>query len=105
MQPNTENAIRSIVSMDETVSKDMLEKAMGILKGIPEEDEEDPQVIRFSTVMKYLGIKRRTLSYYLQQGYLTRVYGGGRRALGISRDSYLRFTRKRMQEHRRAEKI
>lgn len=32
-------------------------------------------------VMKLLGVHRRTLDYYLDKGYLDRVYGGGKRAI------------------------
>ena len=40
-------------------------------------------------------IHRRTLDYYIQRGYLKRVYGGGERAIGVSRDSYLKFIARR----------
>ena len=30
-----------------------------------------------------------------QRGYLKRVYGGGERAIGVSRDSYLKFIARR----------
>ena len=45
--------------------------------------------------MELLKIHRRTLDYYIQRGYLKRVYGGGERAIGVSRDSYLKFIARR----------
>ena len=47
-----------------------------------------PHVIRYKDVLKWLKIHRRTLDYYIQRGYLKRVYGGGECAIGVSRDSY-----------------
>ena len=38
----------------------------------------------------------RTLIYYLDNGYLDRVYGCGQRALGVSRESLLRFMTRRV---------
>ena len=54
-----------------------------------------PHVIRYKDVLKWLKIHRRTLDYYIQRGYLKRVYGGGERAIGVSRDSYLKFIARR----------
>ena len=49
--------------------------------------------------MKHLHIHRRTLDHYLKMGYLKRVYGGGRKkALGVSRESFLVFQRLRVAE-------
>ena len=53
-------------------------------------DEDLTHVIRYKDVLKWLKIHRRTLDYYIQRGYLKRVYGGGERAIGVSRDSYRR---------------
>ena len=54
-----------------------------------------PHVIRYKDVLKWLKIHRRTLDYYIQRGYLKRVYGGGERAIGVSRDSSLKFIARR----------
>ena len=54
-----------------------------------------PHVIRYKDVLKWLKIHRRTLDYYIQRGYLKRVYGGGERAIGVSRYSYLTFIARR----------
>ena len=54
-----------------------------------------PHVIRYKDVLKWLKIHSRTLDYYIQRGYLKRVYGGGERAIGVSRDSYLKFIARR----------
>ena len=58
-------------------------------------DEDLTHVIRYKDVLKWLKIHRRTLDYYIQRGYLKRVYGGGERAIGVSRDSYLKFIARR----------
>ena len=96
MKPETETAIRSIVSMDAEVTKEMLERAVDILRGKADSDEELVRVLRYKEVIDLLHIHRRTLDYYIEKGYLDRVYGRKQRALGISRDSFLRFTSRRV---------
>ena len=78
--------------MDAEVVKADMDRAINILNGRHEEDDDLVHVIRRKDVMKWLGVHRRTLDYYLKMGYLDRVYGGGQRAIGISRESYIRFT-------------
>ena len=95
MKIETENAIRSILSLDPEVSQENLEKAVHILWGRVESEDDLVHVLRFKEVMNLLHVHRRTLEYYIDKGYLDRVYGRGERALGISRDSYIRFTTER----------
>ena len=95
MKVETENAIRSILSLDPEVSQKNLEKAIHILWGRVESEDDLVHVLRFKEVMNLLHVHRRTLEYYIDKGYLDRVYGRGERALGISRDSYIRFTTER----------
>ena len=92
MKVQTEIAIRGILQMDAEVVKADMDRAINILNGRHDEDDDLVHVIRRKDAMKWLGVHRRTLDYYLKMGYLDRVYGGGKRALGISRESYIRFT-------------
>ena len=96
MKLETEAAIRSILSLDEQVDKEALERAIYILHGRVKSDQDLVHVLRFKEVRKLLNVHRRTLEYYINQGYLDRVYGRGQRAIGITRDSYLRFTTQRV---------
>ena len=41
-------------------------------------------------------ITRRTLDNYLERGLLDRVYAGGKKAIGVSRESFIRFTTRRV---------
>ena len=102
MKIETENAIRSIISMDDTVDKSVIERAIHLLRGCP--DEEDMMhIVRRKDAIKILNVHRRTLDYYISCGYLQRVYGGGRsRALGISRESLMAFMRKGLEAPREA---
>ena len=95
MKPTTEMAIRSIAQADEEIKSEHLEQAIDIMKGRKTADDELEHVLRRKEVMKLLHIHRRTLDYYLDKGYLTRVCGAGQRALGVSRSSYLRFIKRR----------
>ena len=95
MKIETENAVRSILSLDPEVSQENLEKAIHILWGRVESEDDLVHVLRYKEVMNLLHVHRRTLEYYIDKGYLDRVYGRGERALGISRDSFIRFTTER----------
>ena len=93
----TEAAIRCIVASDEDLKPESIEFAISCLKGETNLNE----VFSRHEVMALLNIHRRTLDYYLDRGYLERVYGGGQRAIGISRSSYIQFIEKRI--HRNGE--
>ena len=95
MKIETENAVRSILSLDPEVSQENLEKAIHILGGRVESEDDLVHVLRYKEAMDLLHVHRRTLEYYIDRGYLDRVYGRGERALGISRDSFIRFTTQR----------
>lgn len=95
MKIETENAVRSILSLDPEVSQENLEKAIHILWGRVDTEDDLVHVLRYKEVTALLHIHRRTLEYYIEKGYLDRVYGLGERALGISRDSFIRFTTQR----------
>ena len=97
MKIETENAVRGIASTDPEVTKEMLEHAIDILRGNVRSEDDLVHVVKRKDVMKILSISRRTLDYYLKRGYLDRVYGGGRvNAMGVSRESLLRFQRLRV---------
>ena len=104
MKQQTELTVRMLLKSDTSVSEEDIEKAVDILKGKEGGDatEELQHVIRRKDVLKLLGVHRRTLDYYVEQGYLKRVYGIGKRALGISRESFLKFTAQRASGTQRA---
>ena len=99
MKPQTEVAIRSIAGTDAEIHPKMIEQALDVLRGNPLENNADLiHVLRYKEVIRLLHIHPRTLDYYLKMGYLDRVYGGGRRAIGISRASFNRFVQRHLAE-------
>ena len=100
MKQETENAIRSIASLDPEVTTAMVDRAIDIMRGRSEECEALIHNVKFKDAQELLKVSRRTLSYYLDHGYLDRVYGCGHRALGISRESLLRFMNRRVVRRR-----
>ena len=92
MKVETDQMIRSMAKMDGEVNPNDLERAINIMRGVKDDNLDLVHVIRRKDAMKMLGVHRRTLDYYLKMGYLDRVYGGGQRAIGISRESFIRFT-------------
>ena len=100
MKVETEQMIRSMAKMDGEVNPNDLERAINIMRGVKDDNLDLVHVIRRKDAMKMLGVHRRTLDYYLKMGYLDRVYGGGQRAIGISRESFIRFTSQRMKSEK-----
>ena len=100
MKSETETLIRNVVSLDPEVAKENLERAIDIMRGKVESDEDLIHNIRFKDAQDLLKVSRRTLSYYIDHGYLDRVYGCGDRALGVSRESLLRFMNRRVVRRR-----
>ena len=101
MKAETETLLRNIISLDPEITKENAEKAIDIMRGKIESEADLVHVLRYKEVMDLLHVHRRTLEYYINKGYLDRVYGRGERALGVSRDSYLRFTTQRTVVHNR----
>lgn len=95
MKAQTEAAIRSIAGMDPEVKAENLEKAIRYLKG-EADGEPTVEMMKRKDVMSLLHITRRTLDSYLERGLLDRVYGGGKKAIGVSRESFIRFTTRRV---------
>lgn len=94
MKCQTEMTLRSILALDASVAKADVERAIALLRGKPTHEKDLVHVMRYSEAMKRLGVSRDTINYYVRHGHLKRVYGSGRqRALGISWESYHRFTR------------
>ncbi len=100
MKSETETLIRNVVSLDPEVAKENLERAIDIMRGKVESDEDLIHNIRFKDAQDLLKVSRRTLSYYIDHGYIDRVYGCGDRALGVSRESLLRFMNRRVVRRR-----
>lgn len=95
MKTETETLLRNIISLDPEITKENAEKAIDIMRGNVKTEEDLVHVLRYKEVMDLLHVHRRTLEYYIDKGYLDRVYGRGERALGVSRDSFIRFTTQR----------
>ena len=96
MKTETENAIRSIASLDPEVSITMIDRVIELMKGKSAESENLIHVVKYSDAIELLKVSRRTLSYYLDNGYLDRVYGCGCRAIGVSRESLFKFVNRRV---------
>ena len=100
MKPETEVALRGVLMMDLEIKKENVERALDVLRGKADGEEIIIHNVRFPDAMDILKVSRRTLRHYLDSGYLDRVYGGGRRAIGVSRESLLRFMSRRTVEHK-----
>lgn len=100
MKPETEIAVRGVLMMDPDITKENIERALDVLRGKADGEEIIIHNVRFRDAQEILKVSRRTLRHYLDSGYLDRVFGGGRRAIGVTRESLLRFMSRRTVEHR-----
>ena len=100
MKPETEIAVRGVLMMDPGITKENIERALDVLRGKADGEEIIIHNVRFRDAQEILKVSRRTLRHYLDSGYLDRVFGGGRRAIGVTRESLLRFMSRRTVEHR-----
>ena len=100
MKTETEMAVRSIVATDPNVTNEMLEHAIDILRGRIDGDEGLIHTIKIKDAAELLQVEPRTVVYYLDMGYLDRVYGCKSRAIGLSRESLMRFMTRRVVKHR-----
>ena len=105
MKPETEIAVRGVLMMDADIRKENIERALDILRGKADGEEIIIHNVRFSDARNLLKVSGRTLRYYLDNGYLDRVYGGGRRAIGVTRESLLRFMSRRTVIHNGADGV
>lgn len=91
MKAQTEAAIRNIAGLDPEVKQENIEKSIRYLKG-ESDTQPEIEVMKRKDVMSLLRITRRTLDNYLERGLMDRVYAGGKKAIGVSRESFIRFT-------------
>ena len=92
MKAQTEKVIRSIIAVDSEVDASVVERAISVLRGQPYEDTDLVRVMPYREVLARLKVSKYTLRYYVKRGYLTKVRGAGNRAIGVTVESYNRFT-------------
>lgn len=92
MKEQTEIMLRSAMSMDPDISPQTAVEVINHLRG---EAIKLDTVMKRKDVMRLLRIRSRTVDNYVAKGFLEKVYGGKMRAIGISRESFIRFTRRR----------
>ena len=92
MKIATEEALKSILALDDELSPERISVALEILRNRPPDLSGLTRVIRFKDVAAMLGVSRDTVDGYVRRGHLTAVRGSGHAALGISSKSYEAFT-------------
>lgn len=98
MNIKTEQTLRSIFAIDETIPQARIDEVIRILQGRISEKKAPQQTLRFNEVMALLGVSRRTITNYIHSGHLELVFGSGTtRALGVTMDSYSNFVHTRSQ--------
>ena len=100
MKPQTELTLRSVLSLDKSVNRSAIDRAVSLLKGSPTHDDDLVRVMPYREVLARLKVNKYTLRYYVKRGYLTKVLGAGNRAIGVTWESFHRFTRARTRSCR-----
>lgn len=93
MKQQTELTLRSVLSLDVSVNESAIERAVSLLKGTPTHGEDLVNVMPYREVLARLKVNKYTLRNYVKRGYLTKVLGSGNRAIGVTWESFHRFTR------------
>lgn len=96
MQKFTEETLRTTLSLDETISKSDIERAISIISGNPSHREDLVRIIKINAAAKMLGITREGVLNHIKQGYLTRIAGINGQVLGIRSDSLEAFMHRRI---------
>ena len=92
MKAQTEKVLRSIFAVDSEIKGENIERAIAVLHGQPYEDADVARVMPYREVLDRLKVNKYTLRYYVKRGYLTKVLGSGNRAIGVTLESFNRFT-------------
>lgn len=95
MKASTEQTVRAIVGTDSEVDPSLVEGALNLLHGRKDEDAELTSVIRIKDVCTLLGRSQTSVQKYIKRGLLQRVRAAGKWTLGVSMESYIRFTENR----------
>ena len=93
MKPSTEATLRSVLALDKSIMPARIERAVSLLKGTPANEDDLIRVIPYREVLARLRVNKYTLRHYVKRGYLTKVCGAGKRAIGVTWESFHRFTR------------
>ena len=95
MKPSSEVALRSVLAADNEINGEVAERAISALKDSRPETDKLIEVLRIGKVCRMLCLSRTAIQRYLNAGLLNRVTGAGRWTLGVSKESYIRFTEQR----------
>ena len=96
MKPDTESSVRFILDHAPDITERTKAEFFAILRGETESSDEPlPVVIRNKDAQKLLKISARTYRHYIAKGLLDRVSGASGRGIGVTRESFLRFTKER----------
>lgn len=87
MKTETINVIRSILTADETVTKDKLES---VLRNLRQTTVQHRHLVGARQAMEILGVSRPTLRAYVKQGFISQI-GFSSRKVRFDEDEIRRF--------------
>ena len=96
MSPQTQTSVECLFALIPDATDALKTEFFAILRGETESSDEPlPVVIRNEDAQKLLKISARTYRHYIAKGLLDRVSGASGRGIGVTRESFLRFTKER----------
>jgi len=75
MLKTTENALRGLLALDNTIPPTLANDAIGMLKASKVGEHETDKAIDGETAAAMLGVSRRSVSNYATQGLIRRIGG------------------------------
>ena len=93
MKTEIQNLVNMLAAKDPSIKPENLKKALGFLNRKEDPTQDPYRIILYKDVMRMLGVTRLAIEKLIERGYLERGYVDGRKyALGVTRESYRRFT-------------
>ena len=93
MNKQTESAIKTVLSNDEEISAEAIQRAIAVLNANPIDRRDFVRVITVDEAAKTLGVSRSAVYGYMNRGRLTKVVTPYGATLGIRSDSLDAFRR------------
>ena len=95
MTHQTEATVRAVLKADGGVDDAGINAALAMLNRRRKDAAAPPRILRIGDVMNLLSVSRPTVRRYVKFGHLALFYGRERRALGVTSESFVRFTERR----------
>lgn len=96
MREDSKMALHTALSLDGSISREAIARALAILAGQPEREDDYVRVIKVRDAARILGVTPAGINAYVRRGLLTKVVDDREKTIGIRGDSLATFQRRRV---------